>query len=427
MLDTLDERVALRRPARHLANKVFPSHWSFLLGEVALFSFMILVATGVFLTMFYRPSTAPVVYTGTSAIYAGRELPEVFASIVRLSHDVDGGLLFRRIHRASSHVFIGACIAHLLRVVLTGAFRRPRELNYLIGLTLLLLAVGSGYSGHNLPYDVLAGTSLRILYTLLLSVPYLGEPLALGAFGGEFPGDIMPRLFVVHVLALPGLIAGLMTVHLLILGRQTHTQLPRTGIDGAQRVVGEPLWPWQAARSTGLALGLGATVALSAALVPWSDVDLHGPFEIAQTTNTAQPDWFLFWVEGVLRIYPPIEFHVAGTVVSGPLVGGVLLPLALVALGYAYPFLERRRHPEPGDHHVAQHPLQIPFRAGAVAGVVVLLVLLTLAAGNDVIARLLGLSTESVLWAFRIAVPLAPPLAAWGAAAHARAQGRRWT
>ncbi len=233
LLTNLDERLQLRSPGRKVANKVFPHNWSFLLGEVALISFTILVATGIFLTMFYRPSTDPVAYTGSSVLFQGRELPAAFESVVRMTYDVRGGLFFRRVHRAAAHVFVAATILHLVRIMLTGAFRRPREVNWVVGFVLFNLVLAAGVTGYSLPYDALAGTGIRIMYSVLLSIPVIGDNVAFWIFGGPFPtGDVIPRFFVTHVLIVPLVLFGAIGVHLALVGRQRHTQFPGAASTG---------------------------------------------------------------------------------------------------------------------------------------------------------------------------------------------------
>jgi ubiquinol-cytochrome c reductase cytochrome b subunit len=421
LLESLDRRLRLRKPGRRVVNKVFPHSWSFLLGEVALFSFVILVLTGIFLTMFYRPSVTPTLYTGSAELFAGRELPAAFESIVRLSHDVPGGLLFRRLHRGASHLFIAATVLHLLRILLTGAFRRPREVNYHVGIGLLMLAFAAGFTGYSLPYDQLAGTGIRIAYSELLSLPLLGDRLAFWVFGGDFPtGDVIPRFFVFHVLLLPAAIIGLVTVHLVIMVRQRHTQFPRPGVDGVRHIVGKPLWPHQFAASTTLLLWIGGVLALFAVLVPWSDVLLLGPYRPGEVGNNAQPDWFLFWLEGALRIFPALEFGLPGMTISGPFVAGIVLPGLLFGSLLAYPFVERRVYGLSGDWHVLQHPLEIPLRAASVVGVFSFVLLLSAAATNDILSIMTGVPVEAITWFFRVAVLVVPPALAWAFARHAR-------
>jgi len=410
LFESLDERVRLRQPGRKVINKVFPDHWSFLLGEVALFSFLILVLTGIFLTMFYRPSTDAVVYAGENALYSGRELPAAFESIVRLSYDIPGGLFFRRLHRGASHLFIASTVLHLMRIMLTGAFRQPREINYHTGLVLLLLAFATGFTGYSLPWDGLAGIGVRIAYSEMLSLPYVGDRVTFWVFGGEFPAEgLIPRFFVFHVLVLPGLLIMFISSHLAIIARQRHTQFPRRGVDGHSFVYGKPLWPTQFAVSTTLILWVGGLLAVFALLVPWSDVLLIGPYVPGEVGNNAQPDWFIFWLEGALRILPPIEFRVLGMTVSGTFVAGILLPMAVFAVLVGYPFLERRHYGLEGDWHVLQNPLDVPLRAAVVIGTFSFVLLLSVAATNDIISRLTGIPIETITWFFRVTCIVGPP------------------
>ena len=427
LFDALDDRVGHRRVGRVASQKIFPLHWSFLLGEVTLFAFVVLVATGLFLTMFYVPSAETTVYEGASAVHQGREMPAAYESVVRITHDVDAGLLVRRVHRVASHVFIAAILAHFLRVVLTGAFRRPRELNYYIGLLLLMLTVATGWIGHNLPLDVLSGNSFRILYALLLSVPWVGDPLAYWVFGGVFPtGTMVSRFFAIHVLWLPIAITALISMHMLLVVRQQHTQPPDPEVDGQRQVIGEPLWPWQAVTSGVLFLLLLGILVTSAILVPWSDVDYTGPFRVGDVVQQAQPDWFLWWVEGLLRIVPDFEFVFLGALWSQVFVVGVALPVAVLVLFFAYPTIERARVGRTPESHVLDHPLDVPFRAGMVGLSVGFFAVSSAAAAQDVIARLLFAPVESVTWTLRIAILVVPPLLALLATAYARSQPQRW-
>jgi ubiquinol-cytochrome c reductase cytochrome b subunit len=421
LLNALDERVKLRAPSRKVANKVFPHHWSFLLGEVALFAFVVLVLTGIFLTLFYRPSIEPVAYSGSGELFAGRELPAAFESVVRLTYDVPGGLFFRRVHRAAAHLFVAATVLHLLRIILTGAFRRPREVNYHLGIVLLLLAFALGFTGYSLPYDALAGTGIRIAYSELLSVPLVGPHLAFWIFGGPFPtGDVIPRFFVFHVLLLPAFLVGGISAHLGLVVRQRHTQFPRRGVDGHRWIVGKPLFPSQVHESLTLVLWLGAVLAASAVLVPWADIVLQGPYQPGVVGNNAQPEWYLFWLEGALRTFPPLEVSLLGVTISAPFVAGAVLPGLVIGALVAYPFVERRVYGLQGDWHVLQNPLDIPLRAAFVLGTFSFLLVLSAAATNDILSRITGVPIEALTWFFRVAAVVVPPVLAWLVAVYSR-------
>ena len=166
-----DDRLGASRFARTSLDKVFPDHWSFLLGEVAFYSFIVLVATGVFLTFFFEPSQREVIYHGSYRPLQGVPMSAAFQSTVRLSFDVRAGLVIRQMHHWAALVFLAAIVTHLGRIFFTGAFRRPRELNWIVGVTMLLLALGNGFTGYSLPDDLLSGTGLRIAYSVVLSIP----------------------------------------------------------------------------------------------------------------------------------------------------------------------------------------------------------------------------------------------------------------
>jgi ubiquinol-cytochrome c reductase cytochrome b subunit len=377
--------------------------------------------------MFYRPSTTPVPYTGSFELYRGTTQPHAFESILRLSHDIPGGLLFRRIHRVAAHLFIAASVLHMLRILLTGAFRRPREVNYLVGIGLITIAFAAGFTGYSLPYDSLAGTGIRIAYSELLSFPVIGDRVAFWIFGGDFPtGDVIPRFFVFHVMVLPAIIIGMIGVHLLLVVRQRHTQFPARGIDGHRFVLGKPLWPAQFAESATLMLWVGGLLTLAAILVPWSDVSLLGPYVPGEVGNNAQPDWYMFWVEGALRIFPAVEFSLFDVMtISGPFIAGILLPgLVFTALAL-YPFLERRVYGLHGDWHVLTNPLEIPLRAAFVGGTFGFVLIVSAAATNDILSRLTGIPIEAATWFFRIAALVVPPVVAGTLYLYARRRLRR--
>ncbi|MCZ9344476.1 cytochrome b, partial [Streptomyces sp. TRM76130] len=207
-----------------------PDHWSFLLGELALYSFLVLLVTGVWLTLFFEPSMSEVVYQGSYVPLRGVRTSEAFASTLRISFDVRGGLLIRQIHHWAALVMAAAVGVHMLRVFFTGAFRRPREANWLIGLTLFLLTMLEGFAGYSLPDDLLSGTGLRTAQGFVLSVPVVGTYLSMFLFGGEFPGhDIVSRLYAVHILLLPGALLAGIVLHLILVVQLKHTQWPGPG------------------------------------------------------------------------------------------------------------------------------------------------------------------------------------------------------
>ncbi|MER7846903.1 cytochrome bc complex cytochrome b subunit [Kitasatospora sp. NPDC096077] len=408
----VDGRLPLTEAARELLRKVFPDHWSFLLGELALYSFVVLLLTGVFLTFFFTPSMAELDYQGSYLPLRGVRMSEAYASTLRIGFEVRGGLLVRQIHHWAALLFVSSICVHLLRVFFTGAFRRPRELNWVIGVTLFNLALLEGFSGYSLPDDSLSGTGLRIAEGVLLSVPLVGSYLSFFAFGGEFPGHvIIPRLFTVHILLVPGLLLALVGAHLTLVVVLKHTQWAAPGRTN-RNVVGHPFFPQFLARTTGLGFALGGLLALSALLAEINPIWRYSAYRPDIAGAGAQPDWYIGFIEGALRLMPAVETGVLGHTISwNAFLPALVVPGLLFGALYAYPFVERWLTPDGGEHHLCDRPRNKPVRtAFGVAGVTVYAVLL-IAGGNDVIAYTFGVSVNSLTWVLRAAFVLAPVLA----------------
>jgi ubiquinol-cytochrome c reductase cytochrome b subunit len=417
LLRWLDERLGTNRFVRSAVDKVFPDHWSFLFGEIAMYSFVILVLTGTYLTFFFTPGTKEVVYDGAYGPLRGVAMTEAFRSTLRLSFDVRAGLVFRQMHHWAALVFLGAIVVHLCRVFFTGAFRKPRELNWVIGVTMLLLAMVNGFFGYSLPDDLLSGTGLRIMYSVALAVPVVGTWLAFLLFGGEFPAeDIGVRMYVLHILIVPALIAGLLGLHLAVVWRQKHTQFPGPG-RAEDNVVGSPLWPSYTARSAGLFAALFGVVALLGGVAQINPIWLYGPFQPASVSTAAQPDWYMGWLEGALRLAPPWRPTVFGYPISELFWPAVLLPGLTFAFLYSWPFVEARLSGDRAVHHLLDRPRDRPVRTAFGAAVLGFYAVLFVAASQDIVAQYTGVAVTTVTVVFRLLLVTVPPVLAlltWG-------------
>jgi ubiquinol-cytochrome c reductase cytochrome b subunit len=403
-----DDRLRASHFTRSALNKVFPDNWSFMLGEIAMYSFVVLLLTGVYLTFFFTPSSKEVVYNGSYRALDGIPMSEAYNSAVRLSFDVRAGLVFRQLHHWAALVFIAAIVTHLCRIFFTGAFRRPREINWLVGVTMLILAIFNGFSGYSLPDDLLSGTGLRIAYSIALSVPVIGTWLAFLVFGGNFPGPaITPRLFVTHILIVPALIASLLGVHLMIVWRQKHTQFPGPGRT-ERNVVGSYLWPVYTARSLGLFAAVFAVLSALAGLAQINPIWLYGPFKPAAVSTAAQPDWYMGWVEGALRIFPAWRMHLFGYTISEIFWPGVVLPTLTFGLLYLWPFIEAAITKDRTEHHLLDRPRQRPVRTPFGVAVLTFYIVLFFAGSQDVIAQKLHVSIPPVTFTFRVLVFVLP-------------------
>ncbi|MFF4020920.1 cytochrome bc complex cytochrome b subunit [Streptomyces sp. NPDC001843] len=409
--DELDARLPLYEGGG-LLRKAFPHHWSFFLGELALYSFVVLLLTGVWLTLFFHPSMTEVVYNGSYRPLDGVRMSEAYRSTLHISFDVRGGLLIRQLHHWAALVFVAAIGTHLLRIFFTGAFRRPRELNWMIGVTLFLLALAEGFAGYSLPDDLLSGTGLRIAQGVMLSIPVVGTYIAMFAFGAEFPGhDLIPRLYALHILLLPGVLLALVSLHLILVVYLKHTQWAGRGRT-ERNVVGKPMVPQFSATSGGLFFMVSGVLTLLAGLAQINPVWVYGPYRPDIVSTGSQPDWYVGFLEGSLRLVPPWETAVAGhTVMWNVLLPAVVLPLALFAVLYAYPFLEARVTGDHREHHLCDRPRDVPVRTGLGVAAICFYGVLLAAGGNDVLAHTFKISLNALTWTFRIALLVLPPLA----------------
>ncbi|MGW7685785.1 cytochrome bc1 complex cytochrome b subunit [Kribbella sp. NPDC054772] len=415
----VDDRLGIAKIGKKNLRKVFPDHWSFMLGEIALYSFIILILTGIFLTFWFKPSMAEVEYQGSYSLLKGLHMSEAYASTLDITFDVRGGLLIRQIHHWAAVLFIASMMVHLLRMFFTGAFRKPRELNWLIGFGMLFLGIIEGFLGYGLPDDLLSGTGLRITNGMIQASPVVGTYMNFFIFGGEFPGnDFVSRFFIVHVLLIPGLILGMVTAHLFLVVYHKHTQYAGPGRT-QKNVVGYPLFPVYMAKAGGFFFVVFGITALMGALMQINPVWLYGPYNPAEVTAGSQPDWYMGWLEGSVRIFPGFESTFWGITISwNLLIPALIIPPAFVTLVALYPFIEGWITGDKREHHLLDRPRDVPTRTGIGVAFITFYGLLWVGGGNDLIATHFGISLNAVTWFLRFAVFLGPILGFWIA--------RRW-
>ena len=409
----IDERTGAAPLIKKALRYLFPDHWSFLLGEVALYAFIVLVATGIYLALFFEPSLSQTVYSGPYAPLRGVSMSEAYRSSLDLSFTVDAGLLMRQTHHWAADVFVGAVVVHLLRVFFTGAFRKPRELNYVIGVMMLFASLLEGFLGYSLLDDLLSGSGLAIGYSVALSIPVIGGNLGLLFWGAPFPGvpSFESRMYIVHVLLFPALIAVLLTVHLALLASRHHSQFRGRLGQTDRRVIGIPTFPGQAPRSLGLMAAVAAALFALGGLVQINPIWLWGPYEPALGTNGAQPDWYLGWLIGALRLMPGFDVTIGSyTLVANPFWGGVLFPTVVLVVLLAFPWLERRITGDHRAHNVLDRPRDAPGRTAFGSAFVSWIVLVFVAGAVDRSTVFFGLSYTAQVWFFRVAVWVIPLL-----------------
>ena len=413
LLDWADSRTGVAGTTRRYVDKIFPNQWSFLLGEVTLYSFIILVATGTWLAFFFQPSTAETIYDGSYAPLQGVAMSKAYASALDLSFDVRAGLVMRQMHHWAALLFVAAMTAHLARVFFTGAFRRPRELNWIIGVVLLILAIVNGFAGYSMLDDQLSGTGLRIAYSVVLSIPVAGTWVASLFFGGDFPGDqIIGRLFVIHVYLVPIVIGILLSGHLALVVAHKHTHFAGDGAT-EDNVVGERLWPTYAAKAGGLFFVVAAVVALLAGIAQINPIWVYGPFRPANVSTLSQPDWYMGWLEGAMRLMPPWEIRAFGFELPNPFFPGVLIPGVTFGMLLAWPFLEARFSGDHAEHHVLDRPRDRPLRTALGVATLAFYTVLGLGGASDALSTLFDISLNRLIWTLRVLLFVVPVVAAY--------------
>ncbi|RZS89551.1 menaquinol-cytochrome c reductase cytochrome b subunit precursor [Motilibacter rhizosphaerae] len=407
----LDDRLGVAKVARKNIRKIFPDHWSFMLGEITLYSFIILLLTGTWLTLFFTPSMNEVIYNGPYTPLKGLAMSEAYRSTLEISFEIRGGLIMRHLHHWAALVFIAGMAVHAFRTFFTGAFRKPRELNWLLGIGLLVLGLLEGFFGYSLPDDLLSGTGLRIADGVIKSIPVVGTYVSFFFFGGEFPGvDLIPRMYMIHILLVPALILGLIGAHVGLVTYHKHTQYPGAGRTD-QNVVGYPLLPVYMAKAGGFFFVVFGVLAAISTVAPINPVWQYGPYNPSQVSAGSQPDWYIGFLEGSLRMMPNLETRAFGHTVSwNVLIPSLVIPGIFFTVFALYPFLEAWVTGDKREHHVLDRPRNVPVRTALGVVFITEYAILWIAGGNDIIAVAFGLSINAITWTFRVLFFVAPPL-----------------
>jgi ubiquinol-cytochrome c reductase cytochrome b subunit len=408
----LDDRFHGARGTRVLMKKVFPDHWSFMLGEIALWSFVILILTGTFLALFFVPSQTEVIYHGSYVKLDGIRMSEAYQSTLNISFDIRGGLLMRQIHHWAADLFMAAIMLHMLRIFFTGAYRKPREVNWLIGITIFAMGLLEGLFGYSLPDDQLSGAGLRIFEGVLQGIPIVGTYLAFFLFGGAYPGtSIVPRMYIVHVLLIPGLILALITAHLFIMVQQKHTQMPGYGRT-ERNVVGQPFFPYFIAKGTAWFFFIFAALALLATFAQVNPIWLYGPYTPVAISSASQPDFYMGILEGSLRAMPAWEWNFLGHTISFSVLIPFAVPLGIIFIGAAFwPFFEQWATGDKSYHNTLDRPRNAPIRTATGMAAVTFYGVLWAEGANDVIADKIQVPLYTITWIARVLIFVGPAIA----------------
>ena len=410
----LDERTSISGAVKFLGRKIFPDHWSFMLGEIALYSFVVILLSGTFLTFFFEPSMVEVHYDGSYVPLKGIQMSVAYSSTLDITFDVRGGLLMRQVHHWAALLFVASIGLHMLRVFFTGAFRKPREINWLIGFALFVLAMAEGFTGYSLPDDLLSGNGLRIIDGMVKAVPGIGAWTSYLLFGGEFPGDnIIPRLYVLHIMLLPAMVIALIAIHLVLLIVNKHTQFAGPGRTN-DNVVGAPILPVFAAKAGGFFFLVFGVIMLIASLFTINPIWNYGPYDPSPVSAGTQPDWYIGFADGMLRLIPSNwEYVFAGDTWSWNILTPIIVLVVFLVLVAFYPFIEAWVTGDKREHHIADRPRNNPTRTAIGAAGVSFYAVLWAAASSDLIATHFKTTIEGVIITLQILFFVAPIAAFW--------------
>jgi cytochrome b-561 len=409
----LDERLGIGAFNRKYGRKAFPVHASFFLGEMALFAFVILVLTGIYLGFIYLPSNAEITINGET-------LPEAYAS-VRLIETIPVANLFRNTHHWAAHLMVAAVLLHLLRIFFTGTYRKPREINWVVGVVLLGLTLVAGFVGYALPYDAYAVTATGIGFSIARSIPWAGPVASELFFGGAFPTlGSLARLYTIHIFIVPSLLAVVIGAHLLIIVKQKHTQPGYArALAEPGKVLGVPLWPYQALLAGELLLLMFGALFLLSAVVPPHPLTAFGP--PGPGTPEVKPDWYLMWIFGFLKIVPSqASISLVGATIGPTFLGGMLFPALLFGLLTLTPWIDRSNRRVVRRFEYLEPVRQSPLRLASGVATLVFIGTLFVAAYYDT----LGLSLAQI-WAIVLGGPLLAGVATWMVASRT-AQAERF-
>lgn len=410
----LDERTSISAVVKEFGRKIFPDHWSFLLGEIALYSFVVILLSGSFLTFFFQASMADVVYTGSYLPLKGVQMSVALDSTLNISFDLRGGLLVRQVHHWAALLFVASIGLHMLRVFFTGAFRKPREINWLIGFVMFILAMAEGFTGYSLPDDLLSGNGLAIINGMVKGLPLVGTWISFLIFGGDFPGDaIVGRLYSMHILLLPAILVAMLALHLVFVVVHKHTQYPGAGRT-EKNVVGYPVLPVYAAKAGGFFFIVFGVIVIMATFVTINPIWNYGPYDPSPVSAGTQPDWYIGFADGFLRLIPPgWETYWFDRTWSWNIIVPMVGLLGFLFLVAAYPFFEAWVTGDQREHHILERPRNTPTRTAIGAAGVTFYAGLWMAASSDLMATHFRLTMEGVIHALQFVVIVGPFIAFW--------------
>jgi ubiquinol-cytochrome c reductase cytochrome b subunit len=298
------------------------SRWAAAFGSLLLFSFVVQVVTGVLLVMNYAPS-----------------VETAWPSVKFIQEEVPLGSFIRSLHHWGSSAMVILLLAHLVQVFVWAAYKKPRELTWMVGVLLLICTLGLAFTGYLLPWDQKAYWATKVGLGIASTTPVIGDGVRTVLQGGPQMGNLtLTRFFAIHAFVLPGLLILLVVVHLYLFRRHGVTPPPWESAEQIKKEE-EPFWPKQLLKDGVCWLLFLAALGLWAYYQPApleAQADPSQPYE-------ARPEWYFMFLFQLLRY-----FH-------GPyeIVGTFVLPAAFLLVLFFWPFLDRSPHRIPWHRPIA--------------------------------------------------------------------------
>jgi quinol-cytochrome oxidoreductase complex cytochrome b subunit len=305
----------------HQVHKRLPPHtgWLHVFGSLSLLAFVSQVLTGILLLVYYRPTT-----------------DEAHKSIQYITGEVHFGWLYRQVHAWGATLMIVAVTLHMARTFFMGAYKKPRELTWVVGVLILLVTIVFGFTGYLLPWNQLSYWATTVGTEIAGAVPGIGPELRTFMLGSEnVGGETLSRFFTVHVIILPWALAFLVGLHLFFMRTQNLATLDPVGEERKYPPeAGIPFWPVHVAKESCVALVmLGVLITLSVTS-PWEIGEPANPLE---TPEAVKPEWYFLPTYQLLKYFTGSLGKILGIAVS-------MVPFLLLLL---WPFVDRSpaRHP----------------------------------------------------------------------------------
>ncbi len=310
IVDWLDDRAGVRELVNEALYESVPggSRWRYVWGSALVMAFVTQALTGIFLWMAYSPSTQT-----------------AWESVYYIEHEMAGGWLLRGIHHYMAQMMIVLLAIHFIQVVWDGAYRAPRELNFVIGLVLMLVVLGLSFTGYLLPWDQKGYWATNVGTELASQAPIAGVALKKLAVGGsDYGHHTLTRFFALHAGVLPALLVGFLVLHIMLFRRHGLHAKDRN------RAPDTTFWPDQVLKDSVASLGILAAVL---ALTVWKGAELMAPADAANPYDAARPEWYFLFLFQFLKWFPG-ELEIWGA---------FIIPGIVVAVLFVMPWIGRSK------------------------------------------------------------------------------------